>query len=80
LRFQRFTRAGGTRKISWQPMPFGLRASGFKAARISSGAITVRDQYDTFHMFTGNQRGISMSSTGMAGTARHGTWPNRASV
>ena len=27
----------------------------------------------------GNQPGISISSTGITGQARHGTWPNKAS-
>ena len=31
-------------------------------------------------MFTGNHFGISISSAGMAGTACHGTCPNRASA
>src|SRR3546814_7807249 len=44
----------------------------------SSGAITVRDQYDTFDRWKGNQRGSSMISTGISGTARHGTCPKRA--
>ncbi len=29
-------------------------------------------------MWNGNQRGSSMHSTGMTGTARQGTWPNSA--
>ncbi len=32
---------------------------------MNSGTITVRDQYDTLSMLKGNQRGISMISTGM---------------
>ena len=31
-------------------------------------------------MWMGNQSGACMSSTGMAGTARHGTMPNSARV
>ena len=42
--------------------------------------MTVRDQYDTLSRWNGNHLGSSMISTGITGTARHGTWPNRASV
>ena len=46
--------------------------------RIRSGTITVRDQYETLPIWKGDQRGSNMISTGISGTARHGTWPNRA--
>jgi hypothetical protein len=51
----------------------GFLACGLSAASTVSGIITVRDQYDTFEMWNGNQRGRCISSTGMVGTARHGT-------
>ncbi len=41
--------------------------------------MTVRDQYETFERWKKNQRGRCMISTGITGTARHGTWPNSAS-
>ncbi len=59
--------------------PRGLRARGFSAISTVSGTITVRDQYDTLSRWNGNQRGSSTSSTGITGTARHGTSPYSAS-
>ena len=61
-------------------MPCGLRARGRSAISTSSGTRTVRDQYEILSMWNGNQLGSSMISTGMTGTARHGTSPNRASM
>ena len=51
----------------------GLRARGFSAISTSSGTITVRDQYDILSRWNGNHCGSSMISTGITGTARHGT-------
>ena len=59
--------------------PRGLRARGRSAISTSSGTITVRDQYDTFDRWNGNHSGRCMISSGITGTARHGTWPNSAS-
>ncbi len=56
-----------------------MRARGFFAISTSSGAITVRDQYDTLVRWNGNQRGSSMISTGITGTACHGSSPKSAS-
>ena len=55
------------------------RAAGARASSTSSGTITVRDQYDTLLRWNGNHSGRCMISTGITGTARHGTWPNSAS-
>ncbi len=60
-------------------MPRGLRARGRSAISTSNGTSTVRDQYETFDRWKKNQRGRCMISTGIAGVARHGTWPNKAS-
>ncbi len=57
---------------SSMPTPSGLRACGFIAISTSSGTITVRAQYDILDRWNGNQRGSSMISTGITGTARHG--------
>ena len=43
----------------------GLLASGLRVHKMRSGTITVRDQYETFSRWKGNQRGNSMISTGM---------------
>ena len=67
------TCSGGVRNSSGIATPRGLRARGFSAISTSSGTITVRDQYDTLLRWKGNQRGSSMISTGITGTARHGT-------
>ena len=66
---------GGSRKSSLILTPLALRARGFFAIRTSSGTITVRLQYEILSRWNGNQRGNSMISTGIAGTARHGTMP-----
>ena len=50
---------------------------GCNAISTSSGTITVRDQYDTFDRWNGNHSGRCMISSGITGTARHGTWPNK---
>src|SRR6185312_14777636 len=60
-------------------MPRGLRARGFFAISTSNGTITVRDQYDTFVRWNGNQRGKRMISTGITGTAVQGSSPKSAS-
>ena len=60
-------------------MPRGFFARGFSAISTTSGTITVRDQYETLPRWNGNHFGSSISSTGIAGTARHGTSPQRAS-
>ena len=39
-----------------------------------------RAQNEILKRLNGNQRGACISSTGMTGTARHGTMPNSASV
>ncbi len=72
------TRSGGVRNSSATPTPRGLRARGRSAISTSSGTITVRDQYDTLERWKKNQRGRCMISTGITGTARHGTCPNSA--
>src|SRR3546814_18334822 len=72
------SRAGSSRNSSRIDTPRGLAARGLRSMTTSSGAITVRDQYDTFDRWKGNQRGSSMISTGITGTARHGTCPKRA--
>ena len=41
--------------------------------------MTVRDQYEIFDRWNGNHSGRCMISSGITGTARHGTWPNSAS-
>ena len=56
----------------------GLRARGFFAISTSSGTITVRDQYDTLVRWNGNQRGSSMISTGITGTAFQPSSPKSA--
>ncbi len=60
--------------------PFALRARGFFAIITSSGTMTVRLQYEILSRWNGNQFGSSMISTGITGTARHGTKPNSASM
>ena len=60
--------------------PLRLRALGFFAISTSSGTMTVRLQYDILSIWNGNQRGSSMISTGITGTARHGMKPNSASI
>ncbi|OIQ65198.1 hypothetical protein GALL_532460 [mine drainage metagenome] len=60
-------------------MPRGLRALGRSPISTSSGTITVRDQYDTFDRWNGNHSGRCMISSGITGTACHGTAPNSAS-
>ena len=57
-----------------------MRARGRNAISTSSGTRTVRDQYEIFSMWKGNQAGSSMISTGITGTARHGTSPHNASM
>ncbi len=66
-------------KSSRMVTPRGFFASGRFAMSTSSGAITVRDQYDTLLRWNGNHSGRSMISTGMTGTARHVSSPNSAS-
>ncbi len=66
---------GGSRNSSLTVTPFGLRARGFFAISTRSGTITVRLQYEILSRWNGNQSGSSMISTGIAGTARHGTMP-----
>ena len=73
------TCAGGVRNSSATATLRGLRATGRSAISTSSGTITVRDQYDTFERWNGNHSGRCMISSGITGTARHGTWANRAS-
>src|ERR1700722_1928281 len=58
----------------------GFLARGLYVQRMNNGTITVRDQYETLSRWNGNQLGINMISTGMYGTARHGTSPNNASA
>ncbi len=77
--FQSRTCSGGTLNNSGTCTPRGLRARGFSAISTSSGTITVRDQYDTLSRWNGNHLGSSTSSTGISGTARHGTSPYKAS-
>ena len=60
------------------PTPRGLRAFGLSAASTNSGAITVRDQYETFSMWNGAHFGIRIASGRIHGTARHGTCSNSA--
>ncbi len=71
--------SGGVRNSSCTCTPRGLRATGRSAISTSSGTITVRDQYDTLDRWNGNHSGRCMISSGITGTARHGTWPNSAS-
>ena len=59
--------------------PRALRATGRSAINTISGTITVRDQYDTRSRWNGNHLGSSTISTGIIGTARHGTSPYSAS-
>ena len=42
--------------------------------------MTVRLQYEILSRWNGNQRGSSMISTGITGTARHEMNPNSASI
>ena len=72
--------SAGVQNSSSIPMPRGLRARGFNAARTRSGTITVRDQYETLSMWKGAHLGRSNASTRITGTARHGTCPNKARV
>ena len=58
----------------------GIARLGFFACSTSSGTITVRLQYEILSRWNGNQRGSSMISTGITGTARQGTNPNKASI
>ena len=78
-RIQSRTCPGGVRNSSGIATLRGLRATGRSAISTSSGTITVRDQYDTFDRWNGNHSGRCMISSGITGTARHGTWPNSAS-
>ena len=59
--------------------PRGFLASGRFAISTRSGTSTVRDQYEILLRWNGNQRGSSMISTGITGTARHGSSPKSAS-
>ena len=72
-RIQSRTCSGGVRNSSGMATPRGLRACGRSAISTSSGTITVRDQYDTFDRWNGNHSGRCMISSGITGTARHGT-------
>ena len=74
------TACGGSRNSSsMRDAACGLRAFGFSACSTRSGTITVRAQYEILSRWNGNQRGSSMISTGITGTARHGTTPKSAS-
>ena len=77
---QSCTSSGGSVNNSPIVTPRGLRAVGRSAISTRSGTRTVRDQYDTLSIWNGNQPGSSMISTGMTGTARHGTSPHSASM
>ena len=78
-RIQSSTCSGGRANSSGTCTPRGLRARGRSAISTVSGTITVRDQYETLSRWNGNHFGSSTSSTGITGTARHGTSPNSAS-
>ena len=67
--------SGGSRNSSSIRTPFALRARGFFAISTRSGTITVRLQYEILSRWNGNHFGNSMISTGITGTARHGTMP-----
>ena len=57
-------------------MPLAFTARGFFAINTRSGTITVRLQYDILSRWKRKPfRGKSMISTGISGTARHGTMP-----
>ncbi len=47
----------------------------FLAWITNSGTITVRAQYETLSRWNGNHFGSSITSTGITGTAVHGTSP-----
>ncbi len=64
--------SGGARNSSSMVTPLGLRALAFFACSTKSGTMTVRLQYEILSRWNGNQRGSSMISTGITGTARHG--------
>ena len=78
-RIQSRTSSAGVRNSSGMCTSLGLRAFGRSAISASNGTITVRDQYDTLDRWKKNHFGKCMISTGITGTARHGTWTNRAS-
>ena len=59
---------------------FGFSACGFSVIKTRSGTKTVRDQYETLPRWNGNQLGSKVISTGITGTARHGTCPKSAKV
>ncbi len=72
--------AGGSTNSSSMRTPLALRARGRFAISTNSGTITVRLQYEILSRWNGNHFGSSMISTGIIGTARHGTKPNKASM
>src|SRR5712691_6242022 len=74
------TLSGGSTNSSATVTPRGFLAVGRSAISTRSGTRTVRDQYEILSMWNGNQLGSSMISTGITGTARHGTSPHRARV
>ncbi len=72
---QRRIRSGSWVNSSRTPIPRGFLARGFFTCSTKSGTITVRAQYDTLSRWNGNHRGSSITSTGITGTAFHGTSP-----
>ncbi len=71
---------GGARNSSSMVTPLGLRALAFFTCSTKSGTMTVRLQYEILSRWIGNQRGSSMISTGITGTALQGMNPNSASI
>ncbi len=72
-------RFGSSWNSSSMRTPFGFFAFGLSACSTRSGTITVRAQYEIFDRWNGNQRGSSMTSTGITGTAPHDMTSNCAS-
>ena len=66
---------GGSRNNSPIETPLAFTARGFFAISTRSGTMTVRLQYEILSRWNGNHFGNSMISTGISGTACHGTMP-----
>src|SRR5262249_17208446 len=78
-RIQSRTFAGGVRNHSSTEMLCELRRVGRSATSPRMVTITVRDQYEIVERWKGSQGGRCVISGGIPGTARQGSWPNRAS-
>ena len=72
---QRRMLLGGTTKSSSMSTLRGFLARGFSAIMTMSGTSVSRAQNEQRHRLNGNHSGACMISTGMTGTASHGTMP-----